>query len=241
VEKGRLREVYAALLDAFGPRNWWPAETRFEVMVGAILTQNTAWTNVERALARLRSRIPLQAEAILALDPTELADALRPSGYFNLKSQRLRAFCEIYVQAGGFAGLDALATPELRVWLLSVRGIGPETADDILLYAFDRPVFVVDAYTRRIFSRLGLLDAGLPVGKMAYEPIRLAFEHALGPDVAILKEYHALIVSQGKEVCRTRPLCDRCALRRICAAALADLLDSSPGIGVHDLRRPRPN
>jgi endonuclease III related protein len=222
VDPAALRGVYAALLDAFGPLDWWPGETPFEVMVGAILTQNTAWTNVERALARLRARIPLEPEAILALDPPELADALRPSGYFNVKSLRLRAFCEAYLQGGGFAGLDALSTHDLRALLLSVKGIGPETADDMLLYAFERPVFVVDAYTRRIFSRLGLL-----VGEATYEAIRHAFEHALGPDVPLLKEYHALIVSQGKEVCRTRPLCERCALRRTCAAALTDPIDES--------------
>jgi endonuclease-3 related protein len=217
-----LLGVYGMLLDAFGEQDWWPAQSAFEVMIGAILTQNTAWTNVERALERLQSRVPLDAESILALDPPELADALRPSGYFNVKSQRVRGFCEAYLQAGGHPGLDALATPDLRARLLAIRGIGPETADDILLYAFDRPVFVVDAYTRRIFERLGLIAGG-----ETYEDIRRAFEQALGPDVPMLKEYHALIVSQGKEVCRTRPACDRCALRRTCAAAAASPSDSS--------------
>lgn len=216
-----LRAVYARLLDAFGAQDWWPAQSAFEVMIGAILTQNTAWTNVERALERLRSRIPLDAESILALDPLELADALRPSGYFNVKSQRVRGFCEAYLQAGGHRGLDSLETPELRARLLAIKGIGPETADDILLYAFDRPVFVVDAYTRRIFERLGLLAGG-----ETYDGIRRAFEQALGPDVPMLKEYHALIVLQGKEVCRTRPACERCALRRTCAAAAASHSDS---------------
>ncbi|UHD15823.1 endonuclease III domain-containing protein [Thiocapsa bogorovii] len=217
-----LRRVYRMLLDAFGEQDWWPAQSAFEVMIGAILTQNTAWTNVERALERLQTRIPLDAESILALDPSELADALRPSGYFNVKSQRVRGFCEEYLRAGGHRGLDALTTPELRARLLAIKGIGPETADDILLYAFDRPVFVVDAYTRRIFERLGLLAGG-----ETYEVIRRAFEQALGPDVPMLKEYHALIVSQGKEVCRTRPACDRCALRRTCAAAAPSPSDSS--------------
>jgi endonuclease-3 related protein len=221
VNAERLRRIYATLLDAFGPQDWWPAQTAFEVMVGAILTQNTAWTNVERALERLQSRVPLAAEAILALHPPELADALRPSGYFNVKSQRIRGFCEAYLRAGGHQGLDALITSELRARLLAIKGIGPETADDILLYAFDRPVFVVDAYTRRLFERLGLLAGG-----ETYEHIRRAFEEALGPDVPMLKEYHALIVSQGKEVCRTRPLCGRCALRRDCPAVSASPPDS---------------
>jgi endonuclease III related protein len=215
MEPDAVLGVYEALLDTFGPQDWWPAETPFEVMVGAILTQNTAWTNVERALARLQGRISLSAEAILALDPVQLADALRPSGYFNVKTQRLRGFCDAYLQAGGFDPLSALETPDLRTWLLSIKGIGPETADDILLYAFDRPVFVVDAYTRRLFGRLGLLG-----DEASYDWIRNAFEQALGTDVPLLKEYHALIVSQGKEVCRSRPLCSRCALLQTCANPL---------------------
>lgn len=227
-----LRRVYGMLLDAFGAQEWWPAQTAFEVMIGAILTQNTAWTNVERALERLRSRIPLDAESILAMDPLDLADALRPSGYFNVKSQRVRGFCEAYLQAGGHRGLDALATSELRARLLAIKGIGPETADDILLYAFDRPVFVVDAYTRRIFERLGLLAVG-----ETYEGIRRAFEQALGPDVPMLKEYHALIVSHGKEICRTRPACHRCALNRTCAAAAATSSDSSTSSRTAQRRR----
>lgn len=208
-----LHRLYARLLDAFGPQGWWPAETAFEVMVGAILTQNTAWSNVEQALARLRSRIPLSAEAILALDQEVLAETLRPSGYFNVKARRVSAFCAAYVGAGGFAALDRLATLELRAWLLSLDGIGPETADDILLYAFERPVFVVDAYTRRLFGRLALLD-----GAAGYEQIRRACELALGPDVTLLKEYHALIVMQGKTICRLRPSCGQCVLRQDCPA-----------------------
>jgi endonuclease-3 related protein len=214
MEPAALRRVYATLFDAFGPQAWWPAETAFEVMVGAILTQNTAWTNVERALRHLQARIPLSAEAILGLAPSELAEAIRPSGYFNVKAERLRAFCSHYVAAGGQAALQGLSTAELRDWLLAIKGVGRETADDILLYAFDRPVFVVDAYTRRIFERLGLLGSAVD-----YESIRLAFERALGPDVALFKEYHALIVSQGKDICRARPRCGGCVLRQSCASA----------------------
>lgn len=214
-----LRRIHEALAASFGPQDWWPAESALEVMVGAILTQNTAWTNVERALQRLRTRVPLSAEAILGLDTDALADALRPAGYFNVKSRRLRSFCEAYLRAGGLPALRRLPTPALRAWLLDVKGVGPETADDILLYAFERPVFVVDAYTRRIFARLGLLTGTEP-----YDWIRDAFERALGPDVPLLKEYHALIVHQGKEVCRPRPACARCALRMSCPTA-ADPLD----------------
>lgn len=209
-----LRAVYAALLAAHGPQYWWPADGPFEVMVGAVLTQNTAWSNVEQALARLRQRVALESSAILALALEDLAEALRPAGYFNVKARRLRAFCAAYQAAGGFDGWKALATAELRGALLAIHGIGPETADDILLYAFERPVFVVDAYTRRVFTRLGRL-----AGHEGYEQIRATFETRLGPDVPLYQEYHALIVRHGKQVCRTRPDCSTCVLRWGCAAA----------------------
>lgn len=180
-------------------------------MVGAVLTQNTAWINVERALKRLSELIALDPAAILALDSAELAETLRPVGYFNVKARRLVTFCEYYLAAGELEGLIAHDTETLRNDLLTVNGIGPETADDMLLYAFDRPVFVVDAYTRRIFSRLGLIAGDEP-----YERLRSAFETALGPDVPLFKEYHALIVRHAKQVCRTRPVCSDCRLREGC-------------------------
>lgn len=210
----RVRAIFAALLASHGPQHWWPADDPFEVMLGAVLTQNTAWTNVERALARLKERVALDVEAILTLDPTDLADALRPAGYFNVKARRLTAFCEYYRSAGGLDVMKGLATHRLRQELLAVKGVGPETADDILLYAFDRPVFVIDAYTRRIFARLGLL-----AGDEGYEPIRAAFEQALGPDVPLYKEYHALIVRHAKQACRTRPVCPQCPLQSACPTA----------------------
>ncbi|WP_242470836.1 endonuclease III domain-containing protein [Thiocystis violacea] len=223
----RARRLFSALIASHGPRHWWPADSPFEVMIGAVLTQNTAWSNVERALARLKERVPLEAEAILALAPADLAEALRPAGYFNLKARRLTAFCDYYRSAGGLDGLSRLETHQLRQELLAVKGIGPETADDMLLYAFDRPVFVVDAYTRRILSRLGLL-----AGDEGYESIRAAFERALGPDVPVYKEYHALIVHHGKHLCRTRPRCPECGLRASCPTApdfagIQGALDSS--------------
>jgi endonuclease-3 related protein len=211
----RLREVFDALLAAHGPQQWWPADTDFEVMVGAVLTQNTAWTNVEKALARLTERIPLTPQALLDLPEPELAALLRPVGYFNVKAARLRAFCAALLAAGGEAALAAEGTPNLRRRLLAVHGIGPETCDDMLLYAFRRPVFVVDAYTRRLFGRLGVLDGG-----EGYEAIRAVFERALGPDTAMFNEYHALIVRHAKERCRARrPLCDACVLRDGCPSA----------------------
>jgi endonuclease-3 related protein len=214
VSPERVRAVFDALLSAHGPQHWWPGETPFEVMVGAVLTQNTSWVNVERALALLTARIPLTAEAILAVPPEELAACLRPVGYFNVKARRLRCFCSELIRAGGIDSLAALPTGELRHWLLAIHGIGAETADDMLLYAFERPVFVVDAYTRRVFSRVGLLAGG-----EGYEPIRHAFEAALRPDVPLFNEYHALIVRHGKEVCRSRPRCEGCCLRAMCASA----------------------
>ena len=210
----QARAVFQALYQCWGPQHWWPGETPFEVMVGAILTQNTSWTNVERAIDNLKALGALEAGAILALPEAALAEALRPSGYFNVKAARLRAFCRWYLEQGGFGVLRELDTPTLRERLRSVHGIGPETADDILLYAFERPVFVVDAYTRRLFSRLGLLPEGLD-----YESVRAAFEQALGPDTACFNEYHALIVQHGKTVCRPRPRCGGCCLRPLCRSA----------------------
>ncbi|MCF1183672.1 endonuclease [Marichromatium gracile] len=206
--------VYRTLLATHGPQGWWPAETPFEVMVGAILTQNTSWRHVERALDQVRAETALSAEALLALDPARLAELLRPSGYYRVKTRRLLAFCERYHAAGGLEPLAAIATPRLREWLLATPGIGPETADDILLYAFARPVFVVDAYTRRLFSRLGLLG-----GDEDYETIRRWFERALPDDVALLQEYHALIVAHAKHACRARPVCAGCALRACCPSS----------------------
>ncbi len=207
----QLHSVYATLFAAYGPRHWWPADSPFEVMVGAILTQNTAWTNVEQALRRLRGLVSLDAEAILNLPTEQLADALRPVGYFNVKAARLQKFCQSFLVGGGLDGLAGLDTTELRRYLLGIKGVGPETADDILLYAFERPVFVVDAYTRRLFKRLGYLS-----GDEGYEQIRTGFEHALGADVALFNEYHALIVNHAKAVCKTKPCCDRCCLIEQC-------------------------
>lgn len=211
LDRERLLAVFDALLAAYGPQDWWPAETTFEVMVGAILTQNTSWRNVERALLNLATLGPLTAPAILALPEAELALRLRPVGYFNLKAQRLRAFCTAYLAKGGLAGLSRFATSELRTLLLAIKGVGQETADDMLLYAFDRPVFVVDTYTRRLLTRLGELDGG-----EGYETIRKGLEAALGPDLDLINEYHALIVRHGKEVCRPRPRCGVCCLRALC-------------------------
>lgn len=207
----RVGAVFERLYACFGPQHWWPGETPFEVMVGAVLTQNTAWSNVERAIDRLNGAQLLDAERLAALPLGELASLIQSAGYFNVKARRLQSLCGALVAAGGEAALGVLPTAELRAWLLGVHGVGPETADDILLYAFQRPVFVVDAYTRRVFERLGLLAGG-----EGYEAIRAAFEAALPPEVALFNEYHALLVRQGKAVCRTRPRCGDCALASGC-------------------------
>jgi endonuclease-3 related protein len=207
----RLLAAFDDLLACYGPQHWWPGDSPFEIMVGAILTQNTAWSNVEKAIANLSGRNRLDPLAIVAARRDHLARWLRPSGYFNVKAERLRNFCRWYVRAGGHDGLKRLGTGRLRPALLGVNGIGRETADDMLLYAFGRPVFVIDAYTRRLFSRLGLCR-----GDEDYDSLRLAIEQRLGPDVALYNEFHALIVMHGKDTCRARPRCDACALRPRC-------------------------
>jgi endonuclease-3 related protein len=208
-----LRAVYRRLYAANGRQHWWPGETRFEIMVGAVLTQNTAWSNVERAIANLKRARALSPEAILRAPAARLANWIRPSGYFNVKAKRLKSLCRWLIAQGGVRRLARLPTERLREALLGVHGIGPETADDILLYAFERPVFVIDAYTRRIFARLGLIR-----GDEDYETLRRLFERRLGPDVALFNEYHALIVRHGKDICRKRPRCTDCCLTSGCAA-----------------------
>ena len=214
-----LLEVYRTLLRHYGPQHWWPGDTSFEIMVGAVLTQNTAWSNVEKAIANLRDHDCLDAERIIELTPAALAALIRPAGYFNLKAKRLQNFCRWYIEAGGETGLAQWDDHRLRRELLAVNGVGPETADDIVLYACERPVLVIDAYTRRIFSRLGLVD-----GDENYEALRHFFEQGLKRGsrherVRLFNEYHALIVRHAKEACRTRPHCAGCCLRQNCPAA----------------------
>jgi endonuclease-3 related protein len=206
-----IRDVYQRLYGSYGQQHWWPGETPFEVMVGSVLTQNTAWINVEKAIRNLQAVDCLSASRIDALPIEELAELIRPCGYFNLKAQRLKNFCTWYLQQGEFAGLLSMDTGLLRHALLGINGIGPETADDMLLYAFLRPVFVIDAYTRRIFSRLGLIE-----GDETYETLRGLFEMHLGPDLDLFNEYHALLVIHAKQVCAINPLCEKCSLQDIC-------------------------
>lgn len=211
-----LRGLYQGLLKIYGEQPWWPAESPFEVVVGAVLTQNAAWSNVEKAIDRLKAADLMSLPALLAVDHDTLAEAIRPSGYFNIKARRLRNLCLFLAERGG---LEAFARADLigqRTALLRVNGIGPETADDILLYALDRPVFVIDAYTRRLLARYRLAR-----GDEAYESLRLGFERALGADVHLYQQYHALIVMHAKEVCRKTPACLRCGLAVSCPTAAA--------------------
>jgi len=204
-----IRAVFHLLLAAYGPRSWWPAETPLEVCVGAILTQNTAWGNVEKAIANLKGAGALSAEALGEIPEARLAELIRPSGFFNVKSRRLKAFVRFLFATSDGSLDDLFRRPwrDLREELLGVAGIGPETADSILLYAGGQPTFVVDAYTRRLFGRLGICRHDTE-----YEELRGMFMTDLAPDVTLYNEYHALIVQHGKERCRTRPLCDGCPL-----------------------------
>lgn len=210
----RLLAIYDLLLDRYGPRHWWPAESPFEVCVGAILTQNTNWGNVEKAITNLKREGLLSPEALRDLPAEHLAETIRPAGYYNLKSARLKDFVGyLFARYGGslermFAG----EWRELREELLGVRGIGRETADSILLYAGGKPTFVVDAYTKRLFSALGLVNS-----RADYETVRALFMDNLPDDVRLFNEYHALIVEHCKEHCRKTPRCAGCGLHLLCS------------------------
>jgi len=211
--RNQLLEIFDTLLDAYGPRFWWPAETPFEVCVGAILTQNTNWGNVEKAIANLKREGILSPEGLRDVPAERLAELIRPAGYFNVKSGRLKDFIGwLFEKHEG--SLDSMFSGDwrlLREELLKVRGIGPETCDSIILYAGHKPSFVVDAYTKRLFSRLGLT-----AGNTGYEEVRSLFMNCLPPDTGLYNEYHALIVEHCKERCRKRPLCEDCPLQVRC-------------------------
>jgi len=208
-----LRDVHDCLLVAYGPQHWWPGETAFEVIVGAILTQSAAWTNVEKALANLKAAGALSPQGLHGLSEGEIARLIRPSGYFNAKARKLKAFVEmLHVRfRGDLERLLTLPRDELRTLLLSTHGIGPETADSIVLYAAGQPSFVIDAYTRRMFTRIGLTPS-----RDSYEGWRALFLDALLADAPMFNEYHALIVAHGKAVCGKTPSCDDCVLREGC-------------------------
>jgi endonuclease-3 related protein len=211
--RGLLLTIYERLMQAYGPQGWWPGDGPLQVMVGAVLTQATNWRKVERAIARLAEAGMISAEA-LALAPREVLEELvRPTGYYRAKAERLQSLARMLLEScqGDIERLKGLPPQALREMLLRVRGIGPETADSILLYALDYPYFVVDAYTRRLFRRLGCGPRG-----NSYHEWQRFFMEALPPDATLFNEYHALIVRHGKERCRPRPRCPGCPLLDLC-------------------------
>ena len=218
----RLMELYQTLLKWYGALHWWPADTPLEVCVGAILTQNTNWGNVEKAIGNLKREGLLSVDALREIDRERLAELIRPSGFFNVKSARLKGFVGWFQVEYG--GLDAMFSGDWRVLrekLMAVPGIGPETCDAILLYAGGKPSFVVDTYTRRLFSRLGLVRE-----EDDYHQVRTLFMDLLPSDVGMFNEYHALIVEQCKRHCKKKPRCDGCPLRALCA--LPDPTEARP-------------
>lgn len=209
-------QLYARLYRHYGDPGWWPADTPYEIMVGAILTQNTNWSNVEKALANLKQQ--LTPQGIQALSLERLSQLIKPAGFFNQKARYLKnltAWWAAYDYCWETAQKQSLE--KLRSELLALKGVGPETADSILLYAFNRPVLVIDAYTRRLLSRIG---AHPPAG---YEALRLRLEAALPASAELFKRWHALVVIQSKNCCRRQPLCHSCPLQDTCRTGIAEL------------------
>lgn len=211
LKPSQLIRVYAALRKANGHQKWWPGDTPFEIMIGAILTQNTAWTNVEKAILNLKKAGKLSFRALRRISVKELAQLIRPAGYFNIKADRLKCFSDFLDREcrGDLSKLKRRAMPELREKFLAVKGIGPETADSILLYALDKTSFVIDAYTKRIFSRHGLSK-----DDETYEKWQAIFTQALPGNRGLFNDFHAQIVRTGKDYCRKVPRCDGCPLKR---------------------------
>ncbi len=208
--KNKVVNIYKKLYSAFGPQNWWPADTPFEVTIGAILTQNTSWQNVEKAIANLKERKALNFSKMLDMKESVLSRLIRPAGYYNIKSRRIKNFLKFIMlrYKGELKNMARTDTRTLRSELLSVNGIGPETADSILLYAFNRPVFVVDSYTRRISSRHKMTGES-----DEYSRVQKFFTKHLPEDTGLFNEYHALLVKLAKEYCKkTRTDCPRCPL-----------------------------
>ena len=203
--------IFDRLLRAFGPRHWWPGDSSLEVAVGAILTQNTAWTNVEKAIANMRDAGVLDAQRLKRIDPVSLSEIIRPAGFYRIKAARLKSFIDFLWDEydGSLENMRRTETEALRGRLLAVRGIGPETADSILLYAVEKPVFVVDAYTFRF-----LRNHGLHSRAQTYEEVQSIFMRHLPLDTHLFNEFHALIVLLCQRFCKKNPLCEPCPLRK---------------------------
>ena len=208
-----LTNIYKLLYRRFGPRHWWPGETKLQIIIGAILTQNTAWGNVEKAIKNLKKERALTVKRLSRISEKKLAKLIRPAGYYNIKSRRIKSFLVFLNEAykGNINRMFKTRTKVLRGELLDVKGIGPETADSILLYAGEKPVFVVDSYTNRIFSRHCYIQKDAD-----YSEVQGFFEKNLKRNRALFNEFHALIVELGKNICKsTKPLCKMCPIRRI--------------------------
>jgi endonuclease III related protein len=205
----KLMEMFNLMQDRFGSQDWWPGDTELEMMVGAILTQNTSWKNVDKAIANLKNKGLLDIERLHSISPAALAEEIRPAGYFNIKSVRLKNLINFLVERyeRDMSRFLSDETEALREGLLSVKGVGPETADSILLYAVKRPVFVIDAYTYRILHRHGLIE-----DQVTYDELKELFESNLPADESLFNEFHALIVRTAKEFCKGKPLCEACPL-----------------------------
>jgi len=210
--KSILMDIYHKLYRSYGPMHWWPGETPFEVMVGAILTQNTSWKNVEKAIGRLKEKKRLSPKGIRQLPKSTLASLIRSSGYFRIKAERLKAFVNFLFEkyGGSIKRMKRERGEGLRQNLLVVKGIGPETADSILLYGLKKPIFVVDAYTKRILSRHGIVSQ-----KASYEEVQTLFMDHLPHNERLFNEYHALLVHLGKTLCRKVPRCEICPLNSV--------------------------
>ncbi len=204
-----LKKIYDLLYERFGPQYWWPGDTTFEIIISAILTQNTNWTNVEEAIANLKSANALSPGRIHEISQDDLAVMIRPAGYFNIKAKRIKNFLNWLFEnyAGRVERLANVSTSVLREQLLSINGIGPETADSILLYGLEREIFVVDAYTSRITTRHGLIEP-----EHDYQQLQQLFEMNLPTELKLFNEYHGLLVRVGKKFCKTKPLCENCPL-----------------------------
>ena len=215
-----LPEVYRILLDTYGPRGWWPGEGPFDVIVGAILTQAASWKNVELALANLKTAGCWSFQAIAARPQEELAEIVRPSGYFNAKAAKLKAFADHVINQydGSLERMFDQELHPLREELLSIHGIGNETADDILVYAAARPSFVIDAYTVRTLDRLGVAPE---IEKPKYQHWQELFHRQLPPDVGLFNEFHALLDHHAGRACRKTPVCDDCCLLKVCVSGLS--------------------
>jgi len=207
--KQKLLKIYEKLYHAFGPQFWWPGDSPFEIAVGAVLTQNANWRNVEKAIGNLKKEKALNAKRIQEMKIDRLASLIIPAGYFNVKAKRLKAFIDFLMNDynGSMKRMKNEEVETLRMKLLTIHGIGPETADSILLYALEKPIFVIDSYTRRVLSRHNIIRHD-----ERYEGIQELFHSSLKRDVGLFNEYHALFVRLGKTYCRAKPKCDGCHL-----------------------------